>query len=359
MQLEIKDKQGTKTLRYEEAVKYHGGFHVAGVALGWKFLEGAMAKCGGVLARENMQLTLGASPPGVVDCLEYATRALSRRRAIVAPGFLAGPEVCCGTLSFALKYGPATVTASLRGHVLPREFVDTAIRIDAGVADAGEIEDWRSKSIAMSGQFMEKRPRELFEMSLAETSEESGATPLQATPLVEYDAMELPPLRIRDDNLVAGIRLEEMVRFHDKDHYAGVVMAYKLLSLAFQELWGEDTPLRRDITILTGLNPPGLMDSFEYVARSVTRQRHCLVSQRNGAPMSPFGQFVFQVQNGDAHSTFQLRPGLLPDDFTSVGRKAEAGLADSEEQLRWGSYKYGVGKTLAAMDSSDIFERVQ
>jgi hypothetical protein len=359
MQLEIRDRQGVKILHYDEAVKYHGGFHVAGVALAWKFLEGALSQCCGALSRDDIQLTLGATPPGVTDCLEYATRALSRRRAIVEPGFMGGPEVCCGSLSFALTCGKGKVLATVRDDALPKEFVDTAVRIDAGLASDKEIEEWRETSLALSSLFLAKDPEELFlitrEGSLEE-SRKSGKTDVAAYPPADYNVTELPPLKVQDENGVTEIRLEEMIRFHDKDHFAGVVLAYKLLSMAFDDLWGDEIPHRKDITILSGLNPPGLIDGFEYVARAVSRQRHCLIASGNGAPLSPFGKFVFQVSNGDKHCALKLRQGLLPEDFASIGRKAEAGLADAGELARWESYKHGIGIILAGMDVAEILE---
>lgn len=356
MHLEVKDRQGVKTLNYDEAVKYHGGYHTAGVALGWKFLEAAQAVCDGPLDRDAVQLTLGATPPGVTDCLEFATRAVSRRRAIVDRHFTDGPKICCGNLSFALTCGGKRIVATVRGDVLPKPFADTATRIDAGVAGDGETADWRAKSRELAAQFMERQPEDLFDITVEECRDTSCGN--GATARADYAVSGQPPLKLRDDYGEISIGLDEMLRFHDKDHYAGVVMAYKLFSLAFDELWNGEVPHRRDITVLSGLNPPGLIDSFEYVARAITKQRHCLIPDGNGSPDSPFGKFVFRVSNGDAHRDLRLRPGLLPEDFASIGRKAEAGLADAAEQARWDGYKNDVGKALADMAPADILEFV-
>jgi len=356
MQLEIRDRQGIKPLRYNEAVKYHGRHHLAGVALGWKLLEGVLSRCDGIPSRDSILLTVGATPPGVTDCLEYATRAFSRRRAIVDEGFMGGPRVCCGSLSFAFRCTEGRILATVRDNVLPRQVVDTAIRIDAGMADDEDIAYWRKSSQELAGQIMKKSPESLFLF----TPEESIGEPpdrkeVEARP-ADYTLPDLPPIKVQDDNGVIEIMLDEMITFHDKDHFAGVVLAYKMLSLAFEELWGDEIPHRKDITILSGLNPPGLMDSFEYVARAVTRQQHCLLTNLNGAPSSPFGSFVFRVSNGGLHCNLRLRQGLLPDDFTSVGRKAEAGLANETETATWNAYKRDIGKTLADMEPADILE---
>ena len=356
MRIEVEDAQGVKTLKYDEAAKYHGGFHMAGVALGWKFLEGALARIDGPLCRDDAYLTLGATPPGVTDCLEYATRALSRRRAVVDRHFMSGPATCCGTLAFALASGGKRVTASLRGGVLPKPFADTATRIDAGMAGEEETAQWRAQSRELANLFMAKDCDDLFDITqedCPDTSCATGTTHHRA----DYAVSEQPPLKLRDDAGECAIGLDEMFRFHDKEHFAGVVLAYKVFALAFEELW-DDGPHRKDVVVLSGLNPPGLIDSFEYVARAITRQRHCLIADTNGSPDSPFGKFVFRVCNGGKQCDMKLRPGLLPEDFASVGRKAEAGLADESEQASWEAYKHDVGKALADMAPADILEIV-
>ncbi|MDD3313851.1 hypothetical protein [Pseudodesulfovibrio sp.] len=357
MRIEVEDKQGVKTLKYDEAAKYHGGFHMAGVALGWKFLEAALARLDGPLRRDAAYLTLGATPPGVTDCLEYATRALSRRRAVVDRNFMNGPKTCCGTLSFALASGGKRLTAALRPDILPRAFADTATRIDAGVAGETETAQWQAKSRELAAQFLGRDSADLFDVTQDDcrrTASGAGATGRRA----DYTVSEQSPLKVRDDAGECAIGLDEMLRFHDMEHYAGVVLAYKVFSLAFKELWDDAVPHRKDITILSGLNPPGLIDSFEYVARAITRQRHCLIADNNGSPDSPFGKFVFRVCNGERQCNLKLRPGLLPEDFASIGRKAEAGLADESEQTRWEAYKHDVGKELAGMAPGDILEIV-
>ncbi|MEF2229823.1 MAG: hypothetical protein V3571_02760 [Pseudodesulfovibrio sp.] len=355
MRIEVEDRQGVKTLEYDEAAKYHGGFHLAGVALGWKFLEAALARIDGPLPRDAAYLTLGATPPGVTDCLEYATRAISRRRAVVDRHFMNGPKSCCGTLSFALASGGKYIAASLRPDVLPKAFADTATRIEAGLAGENETAEWRTKSRELAARFMEKDSADLFDVT-QEDRPDTSCGGVSTHPRAGYAVSGQPPLVLRGDAGECAIGLAEMLRFHDMEHYAGVVLAYKVFSLAFRELWGDAVPHRKDITVLSGLNPPGLIDSFEYVARAITRQRHCLIADTNGSPDSPFGKFVFRVCNGGRQCNLKLRPGLLPEDFASIGRKAEAGLADESEQARWEAYKHDVGKALADMAPGDILE---
>lgn len=356
MRLEVIDRQGRKTLKYEEAVKYHGGSHVAGVALGWKFLDGAFS-LGGIVppARNEIKLMLNSAPCGVADCLEYVTRAFSRRRVIVDPKLSACSGGCCAGLTISLDNGSATVQGGIRNGFLPQEFVDTAKSIDAGICSPERVREWQKRSRDLAEKIMETKTEEIFDLSVLK-DEDTPAVTERGEDYPKYEDEFL--LTVADESGPCEISLDEMIRFHDKDHFAGVVLAHKIFGLAFKKLWNDELPLRGDIHIQSGLNPPGLVDSFEYVARAVTRQRFAFTDTGCQAPDSPFGQFSFKVGNGKESLRLKVRDGLLPNDFAAVGRKAEAGMADDEEMSRWISYKHGIGRVLMEMDGEDILEPV-
>ncbi|MCG8511452.1 MAG: hypothetical protein MI741_19735, partial [Rhodospirillales bacterium] len=356
--LNVNDRQGSKTLTYEDALNYHGRFHRAGVALGWKFLEGSMEALGiSELPRFRTTLIAGATPPGVIDCLEFVTRAFSRQRAVVDPGFGDGPCMCSGRLSFAIKTVAGSVSASLRDNVIPADFAETARRIDAGICPADEEEAWRQRSSALADQFMATAAEELFRFEKSDdaNSEKGQPEPFAFTP----DTGALNPLRIADGFGDFEIPFDAMMRFHDKDHFAGIVLAHKLFAYVLDTSWAGQTIQRNDVHIRCGLNPPGLMDCFEYVVRAMTRRRCGDTVLHLDAPYSPFGRFAFQFSKGDDVIDLRLRDGLLPDDFATLGRKAEAGMADDAETARWNSYKFDIGEALIAMSPEEVLERVE
>lgn len=356
-QLNVNDRQGSKTLSYDDAITYHGRFHRAGVALGWKFLQASMDALGiSELPRFRTTLIVGATPPGVIDCLEFVTRAFSRQRAIVDPGFGDGPCICGGTLSFAIKTDAGTVSASVRENVIPGDFSQTARRIGAGICAAEEEEAWRKRSSVLASEFMATGAEELFRFEKSDdaNSEKGQPEAFAFTP----DTGTLKPLRIADGFGDIEVPFDSMMRFHDKDHFAGVVLAHKLFSHVLDTCWGGQDIRRDDVHVRCGLNPPGLMDCFEYVARAVTRRRCGDTVLDLDAPYSPFGRFAFQFSNGDDVIDLRLRDGLLPEDFAAVGRKVEADAADGAEIARWNSYKFDVGKALIAMSPEEVLERV-
>ncbi len=284
--LKVNDRQGSKTLSYDDALRYHGRFHQAGVALAWKLLEAAVDALGiPALPRFRTSLVVGATPPGVTDCLEFVTRAFSRRRAVVDPGFGDGPCLCSGALSFAIRTDAGTVNASVRDGVIPGDFSQTAMRIDAGLCTAEEENAWRKRSGVLAAEFMSAKPEQLFriERSGEANSRKGQPEPFAFTP----ETGALKPLRIADGIGDIEIPFDAMMAFHDKDHFAGIVLAHKLFSYVLGTCWGGRSIQRDEVHVRCGLNPPGLIDCFEYVARAITRRRCSDTTCAWDAPFRP------------------------------------------------------------------------
>jgi hypothetical protein len=147
---------------------------------------------------------------------------------------------------------------------------------------------------------------------------------------------------------------EDLTKYHDKDHWGGVALAFKIVQYAAQELNPDQAMDRSLISIRTGLNPPGLMDAFEFMTRAVTRQRIVVDPVLKDGPKSPFGSFVFEVRYGEKWIRLRLKDGILPDDFASLGNKCEAGLGSEEESKRWIGLKYGLGDQIMTHNPEDI-----
>ncbi|WP_316863297.1 hypothetical protein [uncultured Cohaesibacter sp.] len=356
-ELVVNDRQGRKILKFQDALQYHGRFHRAGVALGWKFLQASMQALEiDELQRFRSSLIVGATPPGVVDCLEFVTRAFSRQRAIFDPGFGSGACKCSGILSFSLRTTAGTVTGHLRDGVIPDDFAATAKRIDAGLCPPAEALAWQQRSDALAQSFMEQRGEDLYQFDVgSEAMDPKGQPDVFAfTP----DTSSLQDLRVRDGIGEITIPFQGMMDFHDKDHFAGIVLAHKLFTYLVYHCWQGESLDRDEIHVRCGLNPPGLIDCFEYVLRAGSRRRCSSTISDMSAPKSPFGSFSFQFSRGDDTVSLRLKDGLLPEDFASIGKKVNAGLASEKEITRWNTYKFEIGKVLIDMKSEDILDRI-
>jgi hypothetical protein len=100
--LRVRDSIGEITITYEDMCKYHGKDFLGGVALSFKALQIAFDRLLGdePPERNKIRVVLGFSPPGVLDALEYATRAVSQHRIIIDPTIGIGPRSVSGTYYF-------------------------------------------------------------------------------------------------------------------------------------------------------------------------------------------------------------------------------------------------------------------
>ncbi len=165
-------------------------------------------------------------------------------------------------------------------------------------------------------------------------------------------------VKLRDLAGELEFTLADLETFHDKDHFGGVVLSMKVLQLAVAQF--PAVPHRDEVSLVIGLNPPGLVDCFELMTRAVTRRRLMIDPTLPKGPPSPFGRFHFEVHRPCGSVALWVREGLLPDDFATTGHKVENRFGTPEEVARWTGYKRDVGEALIPMPPSDVlaFERI-
>lgn len=155
-------------------------------------------------------------------------------------------------------------------------------------------------------------------------------------------------IRIRDDAGELVITYEDMIKYHGRDFYGGVALAFKVLQLAFEKLFGRQVPHRNKIRIVVGFNPPGVIDGLEFVTRALTRQRLILDPAPEKGPASVFGRYYFEVHYENRFICLWLKPDVLPEEFTGLARKSFAGLATPDEIQQWQRYKQILGQRIMA-----------
>jgi hypothetical protein len=163
-------------------------------------------------------------------------------------------------------------------------------------------------------------------------------------------------LKVQDAAGEITITYEEMCKYHGKDFLGGVALAFKVLELAFRKLMEGEVPERSKIRLILGLNPPGLVDGFEYATRAVTQNRLIIDPQIGIGPRSVTGSYYFEVHYGRKRITMWLKEGLLPADFFDLARKGLSGAATSQELKRWHDYKIQLGKSIIVMDPTEVLE---
>ncbi len=345
--LTVTDAMGPKTLTLDQARMFHAARHGPGVTLAWRFLAMAFESLGlDAPDRSALFVDLSVAPPGITDAMEFVTRAVTRKRMRVRPS----PE---GGIVLALTVGTARIESRVRPDVLPPGFPEAQRRDEAGLLSDAERAALVETRALLDAQLLSAAPDDLFETALRPLGSRHQGGPVEARPVLTDPAF----IDLLDVGGPVRIVLEDGLAYHDRDHYAGVVLAHKILRYVTETREADaPPPARDDIVILSGLNPPGLLDGFEMAARAVSRQRFVKTTALTDGPQSPFGRFCFRVHAGDRVHGLRLRDGLLPADFAAVGQRAEAGVASEEEAARWSAYKRECASALAVLEPADILE---
>lgn len=163
-------------------------------------------------------------------------------------------------------------------------------------------------------------------------------------------------LKIRDALGELTLTYEEMCKYHGKDFLGGVALAFKVLELAFNMvLQPGQVPERAKIRLVLGLNPPGILDGFEYLTRAVTQQRIVINKNIEKGVKSNFGHYYFEVHYEDIMISMWLKENLLPEGFTDLAAKCLGGKADEEDMQRWKKHKLELGESIMTSSPSDLF----
>lgn len=143
-------------------------------------------------------------------------------------------------------------------------------------------------------------------------------------------------ITVLDGGRLHSFSFDEMLKYHGPVAPGGVAHACKVMERAFAHLCPFNPPTRRDIRIETSFGGPGARDAFEMVTRVVTGDRYT-VDPEYGAPFSDVGhrnRYVFRVFHGADMVTLMLRPGLVREEFLTLGAKKDRS-ADENIQLSW------------------------
>ncbi|MGE4299299.1 MAG: hypothetical protein AB7E47_14880 [Desulfovibrionaceae bacterium] len=165
--LTLRDDGGPVVVTYQAMKDYHGKDFHGGVALAFKALQLAleiMTPPGEIPHRDDIRVILGFNPPGVVDALEYATRAFTRHRAMVDPKIGLGPESIFGSYYFEIHYRNACCRMTLKHGLLPADFTGLARKALAKTASDAERDTWTAYKLALGETIIAMEPRAVLDV---------------------------------------------------------------------------------------------------------------------------------------------------------------------------------------------------
>lgn len=126
--LHVRHKGAELTIGHDDLLKYTGRKNIVAAALTYRLMKWMFS----VLSpdeppeRSNLHFRIAFGGPGIIDCLEMATRAQSENRLVVDPYCMVAeaPKAPDGHFYFEASYGGLFCSAFPRQTVFPPDFVE-------------------------------------------------------------------------------------------------------------------------------------------------------------------------------------------------------------------------------------------
>lgn len=171
-----------------------------------------------------------------------------------------------------------------------------------------------------------------------------------------------PALLIKDHQDVLAISFQDMVKYHGREFIGGVAMAFKLLELAFSQLSPAEPPAREKITVLIGVQGPGIIDGLEMVTRAKSRAAMLVDPQTAAGTAAPDaadgcgGRYYFEITYQNSKRLYSLKHGLLPAEFITLAYKTHDGTLTAAEGARLALLKEEIAEFLLARPAAALFD---
>lgn len=139
---------------------------------------------------------------------------------------------------------------------------------------------------------------------------------------------------IKDGKELLEIGFPEVRKYHGNIALMAVAVGFRSLQAAFKELYGEDAPQRKEISILSGHGGPGFRDVFEFVTRAVTRGAYTVDVNYPQAQYDPHRAqgYAYVISSTDGKSVeVSLRDGFLPLAFYDYLKKGREGTMTEQD----------------------------
>ena len=134
-------------------------------------------------------------------------------------------------------------------------------------------------------------------------------------------------IKIYDRDDLIEISFDDIKKYHGYAAYMALGVGFRVVEAAFEALYGDEIPNRKDISILSGHGGPGFRDVFEFVTRAKTRGLYTVDVNYPKAQYDPHRAtgyaYVFTEENGESVEVL-LKENFLPPifyDYLKKGRE--------------------------------------
>lgn len=164
-------------------------------------------------------------------------------------------------------------------------------------------------------------------------------------------------IQVRQDGQVLQIPFRACVLYHGYDSIGGLVLGYRLVQWAIQEMSPLRVPDREEIVFKTAFPGPGLRDAVEMLTRAVSRGAYKIITEAPPeAPEGVYGHMYFEISIGENQRRVSLVPGALSDDFIQTGRAYKRQAHTPELIKHWTDLKQQLAQTLMQIDIRTILK---
>jgi hypothetical protein len=162
---------------------------------------------------------------------------------------------------------------------------------------------------------------------------------------------------IRDGKETLEIGFEEVRKYHGNLALMAVAVGFRSQQAAFQELFGDEAPQRKEISILSGHGGPGFRDAFEFVTRAVTRGAYQVDVNYPQAQYDPHRAqgYVYVISSSDGKSAeVSLKEGFLPLAFYDYLKKGREGTMTEEDVEVFTELKLSLSKRAMELPQDEL-----
>ena len=164
-------------------------------------------------------------------------------------------------------------------------------------------------------------------------------------------------IKIYDRNDLIEITFDDIKKYHGYGAYMAIGVGFRVVEAAFKELYGDEIPNRKDISILSGHSGPGFRDVFEFVTRAKTRDAYTIDTNYPKAQYNPHWPtayaYVFTKANGESVEV-TLKEDFLPPIFYDYLKKGRDNSFTPEEYAHCEVLKQKLGNRAYEMPIEDL-----
>lgn len=334
----VRDIDGIVAIGRDDLVRYAGPGQVVASALCLRLFARAFADLSPDAPpnRDDIHVLVAFPGPGILDCVEMITRAVSRGRLNIdtRAGPAEAPPALAGRFYFEVSVG-----ATARGYWLAEEFftpqfVDQIRRHQDGAGTAAERADYLMAKHTLIGRLLGASDEDLFH------SREVAA----AGQILD------PEISVVDHGTTLTIGYRDCVNFHGRTNIGGVALGLRLMQRAAADLSPDGPPDRAGISVRTAFPGLGVRDAVEMIARTTTRAAYYVDPEMapDSAPDAAVGRFWFEVTIAGRSRAYVTAPGAVSEEFVALGRKSKQAPLSAAEDARWTELKEDLASRIMA-----------